>query len=737
MTTTDEEITDAVDSIVEKFDKIQFVTKSDAYAKLDQLVNEYDVPIEEAKISVINAYKDQIDGHKRNKSTTHKTSNMKSHPKYTEYENKSVSASNTGELNVGSDIGDGAEGMVYRVKGEPDLALKIFKKRRIKDGELEKKLNVMIQNQPAGADPNSNKELFFAWPRDTIYYKNKFIGYLMPRVDTENRANIRKYLNNQLSESSSIDQRLKIAINFASAVNIVHKFGFAIGDFNYENIFISKSEDRATLIDCDSFSVMDSRGNEYHGETMYEEAIPPEGRATSSIEAAQMADSFNLAVWLFRILNPTEDGYANPFQAKGNLAKGGKLLEMMAENPFPFWDPKSGLIEPVTGQSTYYKLPIEIRVLFESAFLGGKYHPYKRPSPGVWRDVLYNWFKSNSELNQGSLWRPDTENLAASMTPPGPDADFSRISDSEFDAIETNDGDDIIVGVIRSVSNLTEFTRDVDKENSEREETGFVSNVIVENPKNRRRLTFWDKQAVSAARSLQPGLVIKASGRFTSEDYTDEFNKELYVTDYSVAHNYDGYPPIEELSVGDDSVHVRGKILTRDRVSSTPNSKVMNLVVADATGHISVALWGEMAERFTLIPSGLTMEIIDGRMKESNGKKQVYVYEDNTPPTVTDVNVPFSLNCSDIASIEEGETVDVSGEIVEIYDHRNDSGSKMQGLQIKDESGKIIINIKHEPYVTHDYSKGDNILATNVESYRSSSGYITLKSQIDTLMSVI
>ena len=664
---------------------------------------------------------------------------MRSIPKYKEFENKSISTANGRQLNVGGYLGDGKEGMVYIIKGEPDLAVKIFKKNKIENSNLEKKIKGMIQNQPQGADPNSGKDLIFAWPQDVVYYNDQFVGYLMPRVDTENRANIRTFIRREFSESEPLDKRLKLAFNFASAVHIVHKSGFAIGDFNYENIFVNENEDKVTLIDCDSYSVVDSHGNEFHGKTMYEETIPPESRATDSMERAQMADSFNLAVWLFRILNPTQSAYANPFQAKGNLAESGKLLEMMSENPFPFWNPKSGLIEPVTGESTYKQLPLGIRVLFESSFLGGKYHPYKRPSPGVWRDIIYNCLKENKsgkiELQKGTRYKPDSKGLSATFMPAGPAANFSRMDSSDFGQIETKDEHTNIVGIITSVDQLTEFDRGLSNKDDDRQETGFVTNVIVKNPKAHRKLTFWDKQAVSAARSLQPGLVIFASGYLRSDDFTDDFNNELHVRDFTYAPKFDSHSSIENLSIGDNSVHVRGKILGRRPISSTSHEKVMNLVIADDTGHIPVVLWGDMAKRFKFIPAGLTLEIMDGYVPKKGGKR-ICVSEDAIPPVVSDISVDYSVSCTPIQSVSEDQTVDVSGEITDVYDlKRYDNGNICQGLKIKDESGATIINIYGEPLATYDYSEGDTILVTNAKSY-SSNGYVSLKTNYKSVVSV-
>jgi replication factor A1 len=157
----------------------------------------------------------------------------------------------------------------------------------------------------------------------------------------------------------------------------------------------------------------------------------------------------------------------------------------------------------------------------------------------------------------------------------------------------------------------------------------------------------------------------------------------------------------------------------------------MNLVIADDSGHISVTLWEEMAERFELIPSGLTIEILDGYVTERNGKREISIGEDNIPPAVSDIDVAYSVDCTPLEYLEENEVVDVSGEIIDIYDYDNNG----KGLRIEDNSGTTIVSINQKSLATREYNEGDQILATNTESYESN-GYINVRTQYKSLLSV-
>ncbi|WP_253739062.1 hypothetical protein [Halohasta salina] len=738
MTVSQKNLTKVAQQIIEKYNVSKYTSVEQIREMLDQLINEYQVPPEEAKKSVIRKLKDS--GMTEDTNSSVSDSNGQSVPDSSDFEKESVTTGEGRALTIGSELGGGKEGTVYAVQSESDLAVKVFKQDRIENSRMKKKIEVMLNNRPVDKRRIGQNDLIFAWPVDTVYYDDIFIGYLMPRVETDNRSNIRTYIRKQLSASGDLKRRIKLSYNLASAVYFVHRCGYAVGDFNYENIFVSDDKDRVTLIDCDSYSIADGNQSQFHGSTMYEETVPPEKRETSSMQGAQMADSFNLAVWLFRILHPTEHAYLNPFQAKGSLATSGKLVEMMRENPFPYWNPKADLIEPTSGQSTYTSLPIGLRVLFESAFLGGKYHPYKRPSPGVWRDVLINYYRWNdkSGLEKGSRKRIDQDELSTNYTQCGPSIDFSQVNklgcnesfDEPYESAE-------IVGKIKSVTPLHEFNRDEANEENDREQTGFVSNVVLENATGRRRLTFWDKQAVVAARSLHPGLVIHATGEIRPEDYIDEFDQQLYVDEFSAMPTFDNCPSIEELSVGDDSIHARGQIVGMRSIKRFDNNgssnAVLNLVIADGSGHAHVTLWGKMAERLKFVPSGLTLEIIDGYVKQKDGQTTIEISEDCIPPVVSDLRLDNTLKPTPICTIEDGDVVDVGGVITDVQQINEYSGNKKRELKIQDETDSITVNIWGDELATEEYNKGDKILVTGVEG-NSDYGDTKLNTQVSSVV---
>jgi uncharacterized protein YxjI len=98
---------------------------------------------------------------------------------------------------------------------------------------------------------------------------------------------------------------------------------------------------------------------------------------------------------------------------------------------------------------------------------------------------------------------------------------------------------------------------------------------------------------------------------------------------------------------------------------------------------------------------------------------------------VSDIDVAYSVDGTPLKYLEENEVVDVSGEIVDIYDYDNTG----KGLRIEDNSGTTIVNINQKSLATLEYNEGDEILATNVESYESN-GYINVRTQYKSLMSV-
>ncbi len=650
-----------------------------------------------------------------------------------EFSNESVTTSSGDTLYLADKMDDGKEGAVYRVKGSNEV-VKVFKSDRRGDIEFEKKIRVMIDKPPTEDRSKKRNHRWFAWPTDVVYYHNEFIGYVMPLINTDDFVPLRTQILDEFSKDSGLtEEKIKLAFNLAVVVELVHEEGHAVGDFNYQNILINQN--RVTMIDCDAYSIRSEDGTEFHGSTMFDKTIPPEKRPDEDIRRTQRADNFNLAVWIFRIFTRN----LQPFQAKGKLATKGAQVKMTEKNPFPFWNPSDGLIEPTTGKDNYDNLPPELRLLFESAFLGGKYHTYKRPSAGVWKVVLQRLYRQHvgGDLGEG-LSRKYTGSITKGIEP-GPAMDNAWLRQSRqnnradsIDSISPSDKKVTVIGKVVAVDELTEFTNNG--------QTGFVTNVEIEDDTGRTNVAFWDKQGVVAARSLHPGLTAKITGRVKDAPEWKGFDEEIHVNGYEsyiIEPHVDNCGlSIDQLTQRTSNLHVRGKIVAKGelrKIQSNRSGQVLNLVIADESGHVRVALWDTVADKMKSIPLGLSLEIVDGRVGHDEGELVINIEDDQIPPVVSDINTEYELVNDNIGSLNEGNIVDIHGYVSDVGTASTYDGGQYRHVNIEDGSGEIKITMWDE-YADYDIPIDAEIFLTAIEVDSTSesvkTGSTTIRSMV-------
>ena len=138
-------------------------------------------------------------------------------------------------------ITEGGEGYIYDYGGD---ILKIYKKN-VDIASKEKKITLLIQK-------SLPKEV--VKPLQPVYdNKNKFIGYIMPKVTGEE---IRVLTNKKYLKANGIGTNdiLKMLVRIQEVIAQIHKAGVFIGDLNDQNIlFNTKGE--VFFIDCDSWSI--------------------------------------------------------------------------------------------------------------------------------------------------------------------------------------------------------------------------------------------------------------------------------------------------------------------------------------------------------------------------------------------------------------------------------------------------------------------------------------------------
>ena len=234
--------------------------------------------------------------------------------------------------NTGAKLGEGGEGTVYEISGEPDKVIKLYKPEKLKDGaeratkerKLKTMLGMKIQARVDGV-------LRLAWPLDILYEQGKMVGFVMYKMSnmlkiydiqrcwrgTPNAPGTKEVL--AVYPKFTWKYSVQFAYNLAWVVDYVHSHGIVIGDLNQNNIYADTSTGAVVLIDCDSFDIRDTKsGERFPCEVGLQEILAPELQTAGELKGkfTEETDNFSLAVHIFRLLMRN----ANPF---GGVASAG------------------------------------------------------------------------------------------------------------------------------------------------------------------------------------------------------------------------------------------------------------------------------------------------------------------------------------------------------------------------------------------------------------------------------
>ena len=223
---------------------------------------------------------------------------------------------------LGSEVGSGGEGAVYRVQGNGNQVAKIWHNPTPRAGE---KIAVMVRQRPAvsvssggrgralfGARANRARAPF-AWPDDVLYDdSNRIVGFLMPYVDLSQYRESQAFFNpaarrsaeQELNTSFDDSHLLRMARNLAEAVRRIHAAGHVIGDVNEKNVLIN-ARSEVIIVDIDAIQISDpNRGRLYRCTVGREDYTPPrlQGVRFSEIDRGPNDDLFGLAVLIFKLV---------------------------------------------------------------------------------------------------------------------------------------------------------------------------------------------------------------------------------------------------------------------------------------------------------------------------------------------------------------------------------------------------------------------------------------------------
>ncbi|WP_435196095.1 single-stranded DNA binding protein [Natronomonas sp. EA1] len=278
--------------------------------------------------------------------------------------------------------------------------------------------------------------------------------------------------------------------------------------------------------------------------------------------------------------------------------------------------------------------------------------------------------------------------------------------------------DDVkFLGKVLSVGDIRTFERD--------EGEGKVCNIEVADETGRVRVALWDEDAEAAVNELEPGVVLRISGRAK-----DGFNG-LEVSADRVEGDEDAEidveigdaESVEGLSLGQSDVNLTGRVLGTDSVRTFSRDdgsegKVANFSLGDSTGRVRVTLWDEQADTVESLEEGQSVEVIDGYVRERDGSLELHV-GNRGAVEVVDIDVEYVPETTDIAALEIGMTVDIAGVIrsadpKRTFDRDDGSEGQVRNIRVQDKTGDIRVAMWGD-LADKELHPGDEVLCADVE----------------------
>lgn len=295
---------------------------------------------------------------------------------------------NRKKVSLGAKLGEGGEGAVYAVQGNPRLVAKIYAQDKLPVNVA--KLSWMIAHPPH--DPTAPSHTSIAWPQALLFDgAGACRGFTMPRIDNTwtlyNVYHPRERRKIQFPFTWRYFHR--VARNFASATAALHDAGYVIGDVNESNAEVT-NQAMVTLVDTDSFQVREGTGA---GATVHRSTLakapflPPEliGEKLAEVDRGPQHDRYGLAVLIFQLLLNGVHPFNCIWKGPGDTPSA---TERIKNGYYPHQKLPHPLVAPPPQVPTLDILHPDLVFLFQRCFVDGFADPNRRPTADEWHDAL-------------------------------------------------------------------------------------------------------------------------------------------------------------------------------------------------------------------------------------------------------------------------------------------------------------------------------------------------------------
>jgi hypothetical protein len=300
-------------------------------------------------------------------------------------------------LSATSKVGHGGQGDVFALRETSEFVLKVYKADVINDDPLlDQRLRLMVSQRPEKWRDAHSGHVVLTWPAELVLQNKKFVGFLMPRIDSSEAIQLHRLTNptdarkdtqglTTWARGFTWKYLVSTAANLSSAVATLHESRVVVADFNDANVLVWKDA-TVTMVDCDSMQITDSStGTHFLCHVGRPEFTPPEllmANWNTTVRSSS-SDLFALAVHIHQLILEGEHPFRGVWHGTGEVPPAEEFARR------GLWayagDPQ---LSPRPVAMPLDLLPDQIVNLFRRAFVDGATNPRHRPSAPEWRNAL-------------------------------------------------------------------------------------------------------------------------------------------------------------------------------------------------------------------------------------------------------------------------------------------------------------------------------------------------------------
>ena len=277
----------------------------------------------------------------------------------------------------------GATAKIYSISGTDTHVFKEYndKKTALK---MQSKVEHFIKNSPPDylIEDNTLGETLhlLAWPKQSVFKKDKFVGFVMPRINFDKTVQINRLFTIKNRQKDNFPEdiiwRILVARNLANIYSELHKLGYYVVDTKPANLRTYKHLQGVCVLDCDGFAL---KGSPFDGEMITPDYIAPESIGVPSSKLGREQDIFALSVLIFQLFNNGIHPYSGVLKDKDTHMDLQSRIKLNAYSYGLF----ENEVQDPSPWSLHHLFPNKLTEMFSRVFEHGE-----RPDALEWVSLL-------------------------------------------------------------------------------------------------------------------------------------------------------------------------------------------------------------------------------------------------------------------------------------------------------------------------------------------------------------